>query len=570
MVEHVMEVAEATDEPFAPAGVYLHASDELVEMYEGMGFQMAELSEPGWWLAPSLNLMVRPIRGRRPVGLFSIGDEGSTVSQIVPKFPPRKRAPQVSVSEGRFTVPEGTFEVEAYLRIDELLEQLDEGLVAAGRVADDGTVNWKDLPPELQRLLDEADALNDFVGGAGGAIEQLGPKSARGGGGGIIEVDLAKAKEMFGGGTASVTPLRAAADAVTSADAVTLKWSAPKSDAFIRDTVVSYPKYPIPDEYQIKAGLETTLEGIRKTVRSDRVPAAVEDMVAKFAKAEGMSAKQRNALRSEVNAEHVASGKAYRKRARFPSPRVHTAVVQGGTGPDGRRLMDIWGIDQDQRAKGWVISLNGVDQGEASSLKAAKVQAQQFADLWQSRRGERRLPDLNELSGGGRGPEVPPSATPPRDLVPPIGEVPAGGVARETGEAVTRTDAGPWTKRFMSAIGRHREGSPLILDDIGNGIEVRFQPSADNRVRMDWGTPGRGPESFGATPTERAWSLIGAAKRLRAIADEIVAEGWTIDSSVLRDNRAHRELYRAMGMEEVDPEGTLHQVSLVRRPPAGG
>ena len=438
MVEHVMEVAEATDEPFAPAGVYLHASDELVEMYEGMGFQKAELSEPGWWLAPSLNLMVRPIRGRRPVGLFSIGDEGSTVSQIVPKFPPRRHAPQVSVSEGRFTVPEGTPEVEAYLRIDELLEQLDEGLVAAGRVADDGTVNWKDLPPELQRLLDEADALNDFVGGAGGAIEQLGPKSARGGGGGIVEVDLTKAKEMFGGGTASVTPLRAAADAVTSADAVTLKWSAPKSDAFIRDTVVSYPKYPIPDEYQIKAGLETTLEGIRKTVRSDRVLAAEKDMVAKFAKAEGMSAKQRNALRSEVNAEHVASGKAYRKRARFPSPRVHTAIVQGGTGPDGRRLMDIWGIDQDQRAKGWVISLNGVDQGEASSLKAAKVQAQQFADLWQSRRGERRLPDLNELSGGGRGPEVPPSATPPRDLVPPISEVPAAGVARETGEAVAR------------------------------------------------------------------------------------------------------------------------------------
>ncbi len=441
MVEHVMKVAEATDEPFAPAGVYLHASDELVEMYEGMGFQKAELSEPGWWLAPSLNLMVRPIRGRRPVGLFSIGDEGSTVwniSEIVPQFAPRRHAPQVSVSEGRFTVPEGTPEVEAYLRIDELLEQLDEGLAAAGRVADDGTVNWKDLPPELQRLLDEADALNDFVGGAGGAIEQLGPKSARGGGGGIIEVDLTKAKEMFGGGTASVTPLRAAADAVTSADAVTLKWSAPKSDAFIRDTVVSYPKYPIPDEYQIKAGLETTLKRIRKTVRSDRVLAAEKDMVAKFAKAEGMSVKQRNALRSEVNAEHVASGKAYRKRARWPSPRVHTAVVQGGTGPDGRRLMDIWGIDQDQRAKGWVISLNGVDQGEASSLKAAKVQAQQFADLWQSRRGERRLPDLNELSGGGRGPEVPPSATPPRDLVPPISEVPAAGVARETGEAVAR------------------------------------------------------------------------------------------------------------------------------------
>ena len=146
----------------------------------------------------------------------------------------------------------------------------------------------------------------------------------------------------------------------------------------------------------------------------------------------------------------------------------------------------------------------------------------------------------------------------------------AGGVARETVEAATRTDAGPWTKRFMSEIGRHREGSPLILDDIGNGIEVRFRPSADNRVRMDWGTPGRGPESFGAAPTERAWSLIGAAKRLRAIADEIVAEGWTIDSSVVRGNRAHRELYRAMGMEELDPDGTLQQVSLVRRPPAGG
>ena len=438
LVEHIMKVAEKTDEPFAPAGVYLHASDELVEMYKGMGFQTAPLDEPGWWLEPSLNLMVRPIRGRRPVGLFSIGDEGSTVSEIVPKRAPRRRSPKVFVDEGRFTVPEGTLEVEAYLRIDELLEQLDEGLVAAGRVADDGTVNWKDLPPELQKLLDEADALNDFVGGAGGAIGQLGPKSARGGGGGIVEVDLAKAEEMFGGGTASVTPLRAAADAVTAADAVKLKWSAPKSNAFIRDTVVSYPKYPIPDEGQIEAGLETTLEGIRKTVRSDRVLAAVEDMVAKFAKAEGMSAKQRNALRSEVNAEHVASGKAYRKRARFPSPRVHTAVVQGGSSPDGRRLMDIWGIEQDQRTKKWVVSLNGVDQGEASSLKAAKVQAQQFADLWQSRRGERRLPDLNELSGGGRGPEVPPSATPPRDLVPPIGEMPAAGAARETGEAAVK------------------------------------------------------------------------------------------------------------------------------------
>ena len=460
LVEHIMKVAEKTDEPFAPAGVYLHASDELVEMYKGMGFQTAPLDEPGWWLEPSLNLMVRPIRGRRPVGLFSIGDEGSTVSEIVPKRAPRRRSPKVFVDEGRFTVPEGTLEVEAYLRIDELLEQLDEGLVAAGRVADDGTVNWKDLPPELQKLLDEADALNDFVGGAGGAIGQLGPKSARGGGGGIVEVDLAKAEEMFGGGTASVTPLRAAADAVTAADAVKLKWSAPKSDAFIRDTVVSYPKYPIPDEGQIEAGLETTLEGIRKTVRSDRVLAAVEDMVAKFAKAEGMSAKQRNALRSEVNAEHVASGKAYRKRARFPSPRVHTAVVQGGSGPDGRRLMDIWGIEQDQRTKKWVVSLNGVDQGEASSLKAAKVQAQQFADLWQSRRGERRLPDLNELSGGGRGPEVPPSATPPRDLVPPIGEVPAAGAARETGETVADVAAQPaWAEAGATAEDAAQGGS---------------------------------------------------------------------------------------------------------------
>jgi len=120
-----------------------------------------------------------------------------------------EKTPKAAATDrGRGKVPKGMTQGAAFKRSDELSKELAEGLAAAGRVSDDGRVDMRNLPPGLQSLLDEMDALEDFINASGGNVVPLGPKGAAGGGGGVIEVDLAAAEKMFGGGGATVTPLR--------------------------------------------------------------------------------------------------------------------------------------------------------------------------------------------------------------------------------------------------------------------------------------------------------------------------------------------------------------------------
>jgi len=136
-------------------------------------------------------------------------------------------------------------------------------------------------------------------------------------------------------------------------------------------------------------------------------------------------------------------------------------------------------------------------------------------------------------------------------------------VAAGTPPAAARMP-GKWTKRFYQEIEDHPFGTPLIFEDVGDGIVVRLTPWADRTVKVDWETTTS--YTKGATPQGRAGAGRPVFKRIVAILDELSDEGWTIGTGVARDSTSRRSLYKSLGFVEQDPEGTTTLVSIIKRP----
>jgi GNAT superfamily N-acetyltransferase len=194
-------------------------------------------------------------------------------------------------------------------------------------------------------------------------------------------------------------------------------------------------------------------------------------------------------------------------------------------------------------------------------------------------------------------------------------DVPAGGVARETGEAAARTDAGPWTQKLLDVDARRQAdidagksfeemsyGEQLVdLDRYAEKIEVpdptygplgeitinynhpSYRRHGELVAEVSWGPK----EPFGAglfekTPLqqapmgERAGWARAVLRKVKQVVDEMTAEGITVVAEVQADRRSLIRLYENAGFVRVPRESMRSQVGregmveMVRRPvPAG-
>ena len=206
---------------------------------------------------------------------------------------------------------------------------------------------------------------------------------------------------------------------------------------------------------------------------------------------------------------------------------------------------------------------------------------------------EKLLPPLEQLG------DLPQTISPSQ-----VGMPTAGGVARETGEAVARTDAGPWTQKLLDVDAQRQAGidagRPRSIQALSETIDVtgtqphgeiiihynhpRYSAHGERTATITWGLkmdPTQ-PSSLRldfvqSMPLERRvrWSMP-VLRKVKQVIDEMTAEGITIVAEVALDRPDLLRLYERAGFVRVPQELMSHQggregmVEMVRRPVTAG
>ena len=180
----------------------------------------------------------------------------------------------------------------------------------------------------------------------------------------------------------------------------------------------------------------------------------------------------------------------------------------------------------------------------------------------------------------------------------------AGGVARETGEAAARTDAGPWTQKLLDVDAQRQAGidagRPRSIQALSETIDVtgtqphgeiiihynhpRYSAHGERTATITWGLkmdPTQ-PSSLRldfvqSMPLERRvrWSMP-VLRKVKQVIDEMTAEGITIVAEVALDRPDLLRSYERAGFVRVPQELMSHQggregmVEMVRRPVTAG
>ncbi len=204
---------------------------------------------------------------------------------------------------------------------------------------------------------------------------------------------------------------------------------------------------------------------------------------------------------------------------------------------------------------------------------------------------EKLLPPLEQLG------DLPQTISPSQ-----VGMPTAGGVARETGEAVARTDAGPWTQKLLDVDAQRQAGidagRPRSIQALSETIDVTgiqphgeiiinynhpwYSAHGERTAALNWGMK-MDPQAdiplefVRAMPLERRvrWSMP-VLRKVKQVADEMTAEGITVIAEVALDRPELLRLYERAGFVRVPRESMRHQggregmVEMVRRPVTAG
>jgi len=187
-----------------------------------------------------------------------------------------------------------------------------------------------------------------------------------------------------------------------------------------------------------------------------------------------------------------------------------------------------------------------------------------------------------------------------------LAKQPAGGVARETGEAVARADAGPWTQKLLDADAQRQAGidagksfdemsygEQLVdLDRFAEKIDVSdpslgplgeitinynhpwYSAHGERVVEISW-NPKETLDAglFEKTPLQQAPMGQRAAwarpvlRKVKQITDEMTAEGITVVADVAADRRSLIRLYENAGFVQV-PRGAAPVSTAAQQTPA--